>query len=94
MRTWLRGCPPPPNLEHWQNLEDIIQFMWHPGDIPMEMGWTILVLIPKGNTDTRGIELLDSLWKLVEENIDAHLRESVLLHNILHGLRHGWKYWN
>ena len=53
------------------------------------MGWTILVRIPKGNTDTRGIELLESLWKLLEANIDAHLRESVLLHNILHSFQSG-----
>ena len=79
----------PPNLEQWQNLEDIIQFMWHPGDIPMEMGWTILVLIPKGNTDTQGTGILGSRWKVVEVIIYTHLVASVRLHGVLHGFHTG-----
>ena len=47
----------------------------------------ILVLIPKGNTDTRGIGLLESLWKVLEAIIYTRLRESVCLHNVLHGFR-------
>ena len=53
------------------------------------MGWKVLVLIPKGNTDTRGIGLLEFLWKVVEAIIDTHLRASVRLHDILHGFRIG-----
>ena len=49
----------------------------------------ILVLIPKGNTDTRGVGFLRSLWKVVVEIIDTRLRESVCLHNALHGFRAG-----
>ena len=48
-------------------------------------GWTILVQISKENTNTRGIDLLESLWKVVEELIDTRLRSSVRLHNVLHG---------
>ena len=48
----------PPIPEKWHKLVDIIQFMWQNGDIPRELGWTILVLTQKGNTDTRGIGLL------------------------------------
>ena len=49
------------------------------------MGWTILLLIPKEDTDNRGIGLLELLWKVVEVIIDTRLRASFHLHSILHG---------
>ena len=78
-----------PILEQWQNLVKITQFMWKHGDIPRYLGWIILVLIPKGNTDTRGIGLLESMWKLVESIIETLLRESVRLHDVLHSFCSG-----
>ena len=65
---------------------EITQFMWNHGDILRELGWTVLVLIPKGNMDTRGIGLLEPLQKVVEAIIDICLRASVRLHYVLHGL--------
>ena len=47
--------------------------MWHTGGIPQELVWTVLVLIPKGTTDTRVIGLLETLWKVVEALIDTFL---------------------
>ena len=38
--------------------------MWETGSIPAELGWTLLVLIPKVNADTEGIELIEVVWKL------------------------------
>ena len=55
------------------------------GEVPGELGWKIQVLILKENMDTWGIGLLESLWKVVEAIIDTRLRESVHLHNVLHG---------
>ena len=49
----------------------------------------MLVLIPKGNTDTQGIVLLQSLWKGVDDIIDTRLMTSVRLHNVLHGFCSG-----
>ena len=63
--------------------------MWKHGDILRELGWKILVLIPKENKDNRGIGLLEYLWKVVEAIIDTHLRASVCLHNVMNGLRTG-----
>ena len=51
------------------------------------MGWTVLVLLPKGTTDTRGIGMLETLWKMVEASIDTRLRASPQMHNVLHGFR-------
>ena len=47
--------------------------MWCMGDTPQELGWMIMVLILKGTTDTRGIGLLETLWKVVEALIDTCL---------------------
>ena len=47
----------------------------------------ILVLIPKGTTDTRGTGLLETLWKVVEALIDTRLCTSVHMHNVLHRFR-------
>ena len=34
-------------------------------EIPQELGWTVLVLIPKGTTNKFGIGLLETLLKVV-----------------------------
>ena len=49
------------------------------------MGWVVLVLIPKGTTNTRGISLLETLWKVVEFLIDTRLLASLHMHYVLHG---------
>ena len=62
----------------------IVQYMWIPGEILRGLGLTILVLIPKGNTDTRGIRLMETLWKVVEAIIDTRNRSSIQFHDVLH----------
>ena len=79
----------PTRPEQWKNTLYITQLVWQYGETLREIVWTILVLTPKGNTDTRGIGLLESLWKVVEVIIDTCLRASVRLQNVLHGLRAG-----
>ena len=55
----------------------------------MELGWTVLVLIPKVNTDTRGIGLLGVAWKVVEGVIDTRVKSAVQFHYVLHGFHAG-----
>ena len=76
-------------MERCMYLVDIVQHMWLTGDIPQELGWTVLVLIPKVTTDTRGIGLIDTLWKMVEALIDTRICASLQLHAFLHGFRDG-----
>ena len=59
--------------------------MWQHGEIPTDLVWKILVFIPKGNTDTRGICILETLWKVLEAIIYTCLRASIRSHNVLHG---------
>ena len=63
--------------------------MWRTLEIPHELGWTILFLIPKRTTNTRGIGLLGTLWKVVEDLINTRLRSSLQMHNFLHRFRAG-----
>ena len=53
------------------------------------MECTILVLIPKGNTCTRSIGLLETLWKVVDAIIDTRLRSSIHFYYVLHRFRAG-----
>ena len=71
--------------ERWLCLVDIVQPMWSTGDILQDLGWTVLVLIPTGTTDTGGIRLLETLWKVVEALIDTRLRASLQMYNVLNG---------
>ena len=45
-------------MERWMFLIDISQHMWHKGGIPQDFVWTVLLLIPKVTTNTRGIGLI------------------------------------
>ena len=59
--------------------------MWNTGELPTKLTWTILVLIPKGNGDYRGINLFDALWKLIDIIMDTRLTAAVQLQEFLHG---------
>ena len=61
--------------------------MWRTGEIPQELGWTVLVIISKVTTTTRGIGLLETLWKVAEALIYTCLRAILHMHDVLHGLR-------
>ena len=45
------------------------------------MVWTILILIPKGNTDNQGIGILEVLWKVMEDIIDTRIKKAVESHD-------------
>ena len=63
--------------------------MWATGEIPTELTWQILVLIPKGTPGdgSRGIGLLETVWKLMEAIMDTRVKEVVVFHDFLHGFR-------
>jgi Reverse transcriptase (RNA-dependent DNA polymerase) len=73
-----------PNRARWDKLVAILTRMWETGEIPTELTWTILVLVPKGNGDSRGIGLLESLQKLSDTIMDTRLKASIRFHEMLH----------
>ena len=79
----------PLQTERWMCMMDVAQHMWQTGEITQAFGWTVLVLIPKGTTDNRGIGLLENIWKVVETLMDTRLRASLHFHDNLNRLRSG-----
>ena len=52
----------------------LIHAIWKTGVIPHQMLWMVVVLIPKGNDNYRGIGLLDPMWKVIKVVIDKRLQ--------------------
>ena len=44
-----------------------------------------MVLIPKGGGGSRGIGLLETIWKLISSIIDRRIKEGITFHDALHG---------
>jgi hypothetical protein len=71
----------------WEQVCTVIQHIFNTGEIPEEMTWSILVLIPKTSGGTRGIGLLEIMWKVISSIINNRLQESIPFHDSLHGFR-------
>ena len=74
--------------ECWQTFVKLIQLIWETGNIPRQMLWMVVVLLPKGGGDFRGIGLLEPFWKVIEVLIDRKLTD-IKLHDCLHGFLAG-----
>ena len=57
--------------------------------MPVEIAWTKMALVLKGEGDYRDIGLLEVLWKVYAVVINCRLKRSVVIHNSLHGFRTG-----
>ena len=62
----------------------MLQAIWITGTISTQMTWMIVVLLPKGGGDFRGIGLLNPIWKVVEKVMVAGF-SVIELHDCLHG---------
>ncbi len=51
----------------WRIFVKMIQTIWDRGEIPMQMSWMVIVLLPKGGGNFWGIGLLNPCWKVVEK---------------------------
>ena len=65
MKTWLRGmtdeeeCGTVDAGDKWRLFVWLIQSIWEQGCLPRQMQWVIVVLLPKGGGDFRGIGLIE-----------------------------------
>ena len=60
--------------------------MWEFSIILTDLSLNILVLFTKGNVETRGIGLIEVLWKVVTSIIDTQIKMVVVFQDILHGI--------
>ncbi len=51
----------------WRLFVSLVQAIWESGTMPTQIGWMLIVLLPKGGGDYHGIGLLDPMWKDVEK---------------------------
>ncbi len=70
--------------ENWHLLVGLIQAIWMQGKILQQLTSVIVVLLPKGGGDYRGIGLLEPLWKVVEHIMDREMN-ALQLYEALHG---------
>ncbi len=59
--------------DRWRALARLVQAVWDTGRIPLQLGWVVTVLIPKGGGDYRGIGLLKPIWKVIKRVMDHRL---------------------
>ncbi len=81
---WLGGSPG--DGDHWRLFTQLVQAAWTHGEIPCQLLWIIVILIPKGGGDYHGIGLLEPIWKVIEWIID-HRLDVLDLHNSFHSCR-------
>ena len=80
MKEWLKGMrqeeDPTQSIgnkragDAWCLLMQLVDTIWETGTIPLQLGWIIVVLIPKGGGDYQGIGLLEPIWKIIEQVMD------------------------
>jgi hypothetical protein len=68
----------------WRIFIELIQTIWERGEIPEQMSWMVIVLLPKGGGDFQGIGLLNPFWKVVEKIMVCRLG-TIEFHPCLHG---------
>jgi hypothetical protein len=68
----------------WRIFLELIQVIWDWGEIPKQMSWMVIVLLPKGGGNFRGIGLLDLCWKVVEKLMVRRMA-IIEFHPSLHG---------
>ena len=93
VKVWLRGALEEEDPEsqgnegkgeNWKLFVTLVQAVWTHGTIPRQLLWSIVVLIPKGGGDYRGIGLLEPIWKVLERIMGCWL-DAIKLHDCLHG---------
>jgi len=94
IKDWLQGIVQEEDTgmegagDNWRLLVKLIQAIWEKGEIPTQMRWVIVILIPKGRGEFRGIGLLEPMWKVIENIMDGRL-QAIELHDCLHGFMTG-----
>ena len=66
---------------------DLVQTAFWEGELAEEATWQVVVLIPKGKKDYRGVGIVEVMWKVVAAILNHRFTASITYHNFLHGFR-------
>ena len=96
LRTWMSGATRAKDQIHvgeWAMIIKLIKMAFTGENIPLAFFIEILVLLPKGNGDYRGIALLEVIYKLISSIINRRLTKTLTnrFHDAIHGFRSGSK---
>ena len=75
------------DLDNWTRVVDLVQSSLREGKLAEEATWQVVVLIPKGEKDYRGIGLVEVMWKVVAAILNLRLTDSITYHDFLHGFQ-------
>ena len=87
LKEWVREAyrEDHPHQGNWNRVVDLIQSCFRKRQVPSQMSWSTVVLLPKGNGDYQGIGLLEMSWKVIESIINWRIASKVIFHDTLHG---------
>jgi hypothetical protein len=66
---------------------ELVQHAFETGELPTELPWSVLVLIPKGSGGCRGIGLLEICWKVISKIMDFWMKQGIDFDDSIHGFR-------
>jgi hypothetical protein len=91
LKGWLAAATKEeaPDRTQWDVLVTLVNHIWQTGELPTVLPWSIMVLLPKPDGSSRGIGLLEVIWKLLTSIIDGRLKAAISFHDALHGFRPG-----
>jgi hypothetical protein len=74
-----------PDRENWNRVVKLVQLCFKERQVPTQLSWSTVVLLPKGGGDYRGIGLLEIVWKVIESIINRRIASKIQFHDSLHG---------
>ena len=63
---------------------DLVQKYFRDGTLPTKCMWNMVVLLPKGGGEYRGVGLIEVLQKTVPVVINRHIEANITYHGVLH----------
>ena len=71
--------------ENWNRVVELLQSCLRKRCVPIQLTWSTVVLLLKGNGDYWDIGLLEIIWKVIESIINGRIASKVIFHDALHG---------
>ena len=72
-------------MTHREKVVSLVREDFRERQLAEEAIWQVVVLIPKGKGEYRGIGLVEVVWKVVAAILNRRLAASITYHNFIHG---------